>query len=94
MEMPVIRSCDATTCAYNDDQQCHALAITVGDGDRARCDTYWERSPDGGDPAQAGRVGACRAVDCQHNERLECTATGVTVGENGGTVDCLTFDPR
>lgn len=94
MEMPKILGCDAMECAYNKDQQCHALAITVGDGSKARCDTFWSGSPQGGDLNVIGGVGACRATGCRFNERLECTATGIQVGHASGEVDCLTFAAR
>jgi len=92
MRMPEIGSCDATSCSYNDDTKCRALAVTVGHGDEANCDTFWSAPQDGGDPTQLGQVGACRADDCEHNERLVCTASSVDIGRRGETVDCLTFD--
>ena len=91
MEMPQIKTCDAIACAYNDDQQCRALAITVGGGDTARCDTYFGEAQTGGFPQANAGVGACRAVQCKHNERLECTATNVDIGQRQGKVTCLTF---
>jgi hypothetical protein len=91
MEMPKIIVCDATECAYNQDQQCHALAITVGDGNAAKCDTFWNGSEKGGDPDAVAGVGACRAIGCRFNDHLECSAPGINVGHSGNEIDCLTF---
>ncbi len=95
MQLPVILDCDAVECAYNTERRCHAAAITVGDGMKAACDTYWRANQKGGNPDVQGEVGACRADGCRHNSRLECTAPeGIRVGHRGGEVDCLTFSPR
>lgn len=95
MKLPVILECEADECAYNAQRQCHAAAITVGDGARARCDTFWKAGNKGGIPDVHGEVGACRAAACRYNDRLECSATqGIRVGHHGGEVDCLTFAER
>lgn len=94
MEMPKILECDATECAYNRNRECHAMAITVGDGAMAHCDTYWQSKNKGGVLNIIAGVGACRAVNCEYNQNLECTASGIRVGHKGDAVDCLTFDPR
>ncbi len=91
MQMPKIIECEATECAYNQNRQCHALAITVGDGARPQCDTFWRASNKGGDLNIIGGVGACRAVACRFNQSLECTASGIKVGHAGQEIDCLTF---
>ena len=39
MNIPIIVECDAKECAYNAKKQCHAAAITVGDGMTPHCDT-------------------------------------------------------
>jgi hypothetical protein len=91
MEMPQILACDATECAYNQNQKCHALAITVGDGDRAQCDTFWKAASKGGILSIIGGVGACRATNCRFNQDLECSARSINVGHQGTEVDCLTF---
>jgi hypothetical protein len=95
VKLPVILQCDATECAYNTRKQCHAAAITVGDGAVPRCDTFWAMPDKGGMLDIIGEVGACRATSCRHNTLLECTATeGIRVGRRGADVDCLTFAAR
>ncbi len=92
MEMPQIQQCEVEKCSYNQNQECHALAITVGHGSRPMCDTFWQAEMKGGDPSQNGRVGACRTVDCMFNQSLECQAdNGISVGSMGDDADCLTF---
>jgi len=40
MDMPKILECNASPCAYNSDNKCHAFAITVGGGSKCpMCDT-------------------------------------------------------
>ncbi|HEY8455908.1 MAG TPA: DUF1540 domain-containing protein [Actinopolymorphaceae bacterium] len=94
MEMPVITRCTAETCAYNQEQHCHALAITIGEPREARCETFVEGAFTGGDPEAVGHVGACRMSDCQHNTNLECQAPNIVVGYQQNTVDCLTYQPQ
>ncbi|HEY8458684.1 MAG TPA: DUF1540 domain-containing protein [Actinopolymorphaceae bacterium] len=92
MQMPVIDSCTVESCAYNRQRECHALAITVGGADGARCETFFDTDRKGGDPENLGHVGACRMVDCVHNVSLECQAPGIVVGyQQDHVVDCLTY---
>ncbi|SCK42498.1 DUF1540 domain-containing protein [Streptomyces sp. WMMB 322] len=93
MEMPVVQECSVDACAYNRERSCHALAITVGDMQRARCDTFFTAQSKGGDPSTTGRVGACKVSSCRHNTQFECRAPGITVGYVQDEVDCMTFEP-
>jgi hypothetical protein len=93
MDMPVVNRCAAESCAYNRDQVCHALAITVGDSRSAQCDTFYDVAYKGGDPASVAHVGACKMAECQHNVDLECQAAGIVVGYQHNEVDCLTYQP-
>ena len=93
MEMPTVMDCDATECAYNSGNMCHATAITIGGEADHRCDTFCQSSAKGGDLQVTGSVGACKVAGCGHNQNLECAAPGVHVGHAGGQVDCLTFSP-
>lgn len=94
MEMPLVNTCSAETCAYNHGQACRALAITVGDQHHAICDTFFHSSTKGGSPSVIGKVGACKVSACVHNVDFECQASGITVGDQGDLVDCLTYQPR
>ncbi|GAB3814161.1 hypothetical protein GCM10028820_09660 [Tessaracoccus terricola] len=84
-----VKSCAATTCAYNQDG-CAAGAITVaGSANAARCDTFLALDARGGLPVAAGTVGACQRLECVHNKDLMCTATDITVTD---TAVCTTYE--
>lgn len=92
MEMPEIRSCSVRECFYNEDNMCHANAVTIG-SPCPQCDTFIQ-SNEHAEPASVGRVGACHEADCVYNEMLSCTALGVTVGHHDGHADCFTYASR
>jgi len=91
MQMPNVKKCDVSECAYNKNDQCHALAITVGDETHPQCDTFCFSQSKGGDPAGMAGVGACKVSSCAFNQSLECQAKGIDVGYNEDKIDCLTF---
>ena len=95
MKMPKVQQCEASECAYNNQNACHALAITVGDGTHPRCDTFCESSKHGGDDGSTGQVGACKVDICKFNQALECSAPSITVKHHDGNcADCSTFQKR
>jgi hypothetical protein len=94
MEMPKVQQCDVNQCAYNEEQQCHALAITIGDNDEPECDTYFKHSERGGDKSSIAGVGACKVTGCSWNKDLECSASKIMVGLKEQDVDCLTYQPK
>ena len=94
MNMSKVSQCQVTQCAYNIDTICHALAITVGDSNDPRCDTFIESSRKGGDVNSIAGVGACKVGSCRFNRSLECQAQSIVVGYRGENVDCLTFDQK
>jgi hypothetical protein len=95
MKMPEVSECSVTSCAYNTDENCHALAITVGDDvDDPTCDTFFETDMNGGVQDVIAGVGACKVSECQYNDALECSASSIQVGLREDQVDCLTYEPR
>jgi hypothetical protein len=92
MKMPKVGKCEVTACAFNRQEACHAPAITVGDGDRPRCDTYVESSSPAGEPDAVGKVGACKVTMCEFNRRMECSASKINVGYNRDDPCCMTFE--
>jgi hypothetical protein len=94
-EMPAIEGCSAHDCAFNLDGDCHAKAITVGDGLHPGCDTCFDsrrgRTADGGGIAG---VGACKVAGCQHNQDLECMAANIEIGMEGNAACCITCAAR
>lgn len=85
-----VSACDADECAYNSNHACHAIAITVGDGDTPMCDTYFRSGQHSGVKGSAG-VGACKVAACQHNRDFECGAGRIQVGSQGNKISCITF---
>ncbi len=95
MEMPKVSDCSVTDCAYNNNQECKALAITVGEEpDEPICDTFFASSVHGGAKESIAGVGACKAADCEYNQEFECTAPDIQVGYRDEEPDCLTFEAR
>lgn len=94
MKMPRISQCEVESCSYNSKKACHAMAITVGDGNKhPLCDTMVEAGHKGGASA-SGQVGACKEEDCRYNEALECTAKSIAVEGHEGCADCATYSAR
>jgi hypothetical protein len=95
MDMPIIQKCSVEDCAYNTDNTCHALAITVGDVVDPRCDTFYRTDHKGGVIDSTGKVGACKQELCKFNEDLECAASpGIRIAPQEGRAECITFEPR
>lgn len=94
IEMPYVAECSVTECAYNVSQNCHARAITVGNGVNPGCDTYFGNSVHSREQNRIAGVGACKVTGCQHNRDLECFADHIRVKHVGQQVNCVTFTPR
>jgi hypothetical protein len=90
IKMPVVSECVIAECAYNSSMACHAIAITIGDGERPMCDTFFKSSKHGGIKDTAG-VGACKVSVCSHNTDFECGAASIRVGNEANSGKCLTF---
>ena len=72
MDMVMVTRCDATECAYNMGDSCHAMAITIGGKTDRKCDTFLSSSAKGGIPDVTAGVGACKVSICTYNKNLEC----------------------
>ncbi|MGA7983147.1 MAG: DUF1540 domain-containing protein [Chromatiaceae bacterium] len=94
VDMPAVEACSVTECAYNLDSDCHARAITVGNGTHPGCETFLGGST--GHAANSGiaGVGACKMTGCRYNVDLECAAENIEVGMAGNLVGCMTYAPR
>lgn len=92
MEMSQIAACTMSACAYNKENHCHTLGITVGP--HAECNTFSHASKKGGSKEANGGVGACIAADCKFNDQLECKAPNINVTTHNAHPDCKTFQPR
>jgi hypothetical protein len=95
-KMPSVTECDVKSCAFNNENKCHALAINVGGPDDmcACCDTFFKTKNKGGIDSAIAGVGACKVKDCAHNDMLECAAKGIHVVSHSGHADCATFTAR
>lgn len=93
-EMPKVLECMMEDCAYNIQKQCHAMAITVGEGMCPLCDTAIKAVNKGGVRDITGAVGACKVVNCQFNDSLECGASGIRVTLHERHAECGTFKAR
>lgn len=84
-----VSACAATACAFNDNQGCTAVAITVGGA--AGSASFSELDVRAGLSDGQGQVGACHRVDCVHNSNLLCSAGGIEVAD---TAACTTYEAR
>ena len=96
LEMPKVSGCSVTACAYNREKNCHARAITVGDGRRPGCDTFFNSTRHCQESKRIAGVGACKVADCRYNKDFECSASEIEGGHSdpGQDVLCLTFEQR
>lgn len=92
IEMPEVRKCDASGCAYNSIQLCHAKAITIGDVSTPDCDTYVIGEIHASMQRIIAGVGACKVIGCKYNKDYECTAEAVEIGRMGSSIRCLTYE--
>ncbi len=90
VNMSKVSQCNVSDCAYNATEACHAIAITVGDGDKPMCDTFFKTAAHSAVHGTAG-VGACKVAACRHNQGFECSANHIQVANIEGHVRCLTF---
>ncbi len=90
--MPQVRQCNVSYCAYNRDNICHTLAITVGP--HAECSTFNHGSRKCGYMGVKSGVGACLATDCRFNNELECAAPNINVDSHSEHADCATFEEK
>ena len=97
IDMPAVEECTAAHCAYNQENQCYAKAITIGGSTHPACDTYLsddvQRVPGHVSATQAAAgVGACKTVLCKHNQDLECGAPAIRLQPHASHADCKTFE--
>lgn len=91
--IPKVSLCSATDCCYNQNQQCHAAAIMVGDS-HPNCDTYTTTHCPAGAADLTGEVGSCKVQQCVFNTNLLCQAPAIEVGIHNDHADCRTYQPR
>lgn len=93
-EIPIVSECKVSECAYNVSHNCHAYAITIGDGIRPGCDTFLKETRHTRKAEQTAGIGACKIVGCKFNDDFECQTDNVRVGMVKNQANCLTFSAR
>lgn len=93
METAKVAKCKISECAYNINDLCHAMAITVGDGSGPVCHTFCQFIMKGKatNTDTMACVGACRVSSCIYNAGLECQAPEVLVDYKEQQPQCLIF---
>ncbi len=89
MSVTAVKSCAATTCAFNNGG-CTAFAVTIGA--KGGCATITTLDARGGLETADGRVGACQCLECVHNKDLMCTADAIDV--TGDKASCALYEAR
>ena len=88
----MVTNCVLESCSYNINKKCHAISITIGDGDHPACDTFVAGKTKIGITNNMGIVDACKVGKCSYNCSLKCTAKNINVGFHKQHPDCLTFN--
>ncbi len=93
MEAAKVTNCKVSECAYNINNICHAMAITIGDGRCPRCHTFCRfiMNSKAGNTGVDASVGACRISSCIHNTGLACQAPEVLIDYKEQQPECLVF---
>ena len=94
LDLSNVQGCDVTSCAYNHEQNCHARAITIGQGIHPACDTFFPAERHTRNGAPSAGVGACKVSACRHNADLLCAAGAIHVSVHDNHADCMTYAPR
>lgn len=66
LDIPPVSTCTARECAYNLGNQCHAGAITIGDGLDPICGTYFHSTRHPRASSLASGAGPCNVVSCRN----------------------------
>ncbi|OGF45300.1 MAG: hypothetical protein A2231_11255 [Candidatus Firestonebacteria bacterium RIFOXYA2_FULL_40_8] len=93
LEGSIVKACQVEGCSFNRDSKCHALAITIGDGNHPRCDTFVQEKAEGGIETKTV-VGACKVASCGHNKNLICGANFIDVIFRNKHPYCNTFQTK
>lgn len=94
IELPLVTQCKISECAYNVGDNCHARAITIGDGVHPGCDTYFKGKSHIHKAERTAGIGACKVAGCKFNDDLECMTDAVKVGMVKNQVSCMTYMAR
>lgn len=90
MPMSNVLSCSVLECIYNQNRECHATSITIGE-DHPNCDTFSTSQSGMMIQENVAGVSECMVETCKYNDNLNCGAPGITVGHHSNHADCNTF---
>ena len=91
IDVPVVIRCSIEGCSYNSNNNCHAKAITIGNGETPLCDTLLCDEKEVQEKNILAGVGACKVSQCRFNNDLECIADDISVGSENDNVRCMTY---
>ncbi|MBL1275258.1 MAG: hypothetical protein COB30_004155 [Ectothiorhodospiraceae bacterium] len=94
LDMPRVSGCDNAECAYNNDLQCHARAVTLSSGVIALCETCHVAPRHVRNVQRIAGVGSCKNANCRHNEDYECIRDEMYVANIDGQFGCHSFSPH
>lgn len=94
LEIPLVSHCEVSDCTYNVGDNCHARAITVGNGIHPGCDTFFTQGNHIQHAEQIAGIGACKVAGCKFNSDFECMTTSIKVGRVKSQATCMTFTAR
>lgn len=94
IELPEVSRCDASVCAFNNENGCRARAITIGDGAFPGCDTFLGKAAGSVEAMQIAGVGACKIAGCKFNNDFVCQADSIAVATASAPPACQTYAAR
>lgn len=88
MSIATVKTCNTTTCSFNDNTACGAVGITVGGENAASCTTFVQLDVRRPVTSGTSAVGACKRLECTFNDNLLCTAASIEVRDDA---TCATY---
>jgi hypothetical protein len=93
-DLPNVKSCTATDCAFNDCWSCRSPFIVVGDHEKPACNTYKKSDFPADDIDTVAEVKACNMFMCLRNRDLMCIAYHIKVRVRDGVPLCHSYKNR
>lgn len=87
LEPPLVSVCEVSDCAYNLGSNCHARAITIGNGAHPGCDTFFSESHHIRKGEQIAGIGACKVASCQLTRAPSSSASVAMMRSMGCSLD-------
>jgi hypothetical protein len=92
-EIGMVIACQVQECSYNENRECHAGKIQVGDvGTHAACDTFTTAQVE--EQGSQVMVENCDVSKCKFNEHMMCRAPAVSLGHHETHAECDSYVPE